>query len=75
MTLSRLNRILEIFWWIVAAITFLMVVIMIFIEGSEKWLIWLLLPVIAVMAALLRRFAAKRLAKSEAEQQARQNKK
>lgn len=65
MTLARLNKILEIFWWTVAAITLIVVIIMIFVEGADKWLWSLILPAVAVLAALMRRFAAKRLAKSE----------
>ncbi|MBK6524619.1 MAG: hypothetical protein IPO32_10260 [Crocinitomicaceae bacterium] len=74
MTLSRLNKILEIFWWVVAGITLLIVVLMIVIEGWDKWGIYLLAPIVAILAALLRRFAAKRLAKSEAEQTQRAKK-
>jgi len=66
MTLSRLNRILEIFWWSVAALMFVVVIIMVFMEGADKWAFYFLVPVFAVFAALIRRFAAKRLAKSEA---------
>ena len=68
MTLARLNKILEIFWWVVAAITLVAVVIMLLIEGTEKWGIWLVAPGLAVLAALMRRFAANRLAKSEKQQ-------
>ena len=74
MTLSRLNKILEIFWWVVAGITLLIVVLMMAIEGADKWAIYLLAPVVAILAALLRRFASKRLAKSEAEQTIRNKK-
>ena len=66
MTLSRLNRILEIFWWSVAILMFILVIIMVWLEGADKWALYFLVPVFAVFAALLRRFAAKRLAKSEA---------
>ena len=73
MTLSKLNRVLEIFWWSVAAIMFVLVIIMIFVEGFDKWAFYFLVPIFAVLAALMRRFAAKRLARSEAERD--QNKK
>lgn len=73
MTLSKLNRVLEIFWWSVAALMFVLVIVMIFLEGFDKWAFYFLVPVFAVFAALIRRFAAKRLAKSEAERE--QNKK
>lgn len=66
MTLGRLNRILEIFWWIIAAVMFIVVIIMCAYEGWNKWAFYFLVPVFAVFAALMRRFAAKRLAKSEA---------
>lgn len=66
MTLSRLNRILEIFWWSVTGLTLIIVIIMISMEGANKWAVYLLVPVVAAFAALLRRFASKRLAKSEA---------
>jgi len=70
MTLSKLNRVLEIFWWTVAALMFVLVIVMIFLEGFDKWGFYFLVPVFAVFAALIRRFAAKRLAKSEAEREA-----
>jgi len=70
MTLSKLNRVLEIFWWTVAALMFVLVIVMIFLEGFGKWGFYFLVPVFAVFAALIRRFAAKRLAKSEAEREA-----
>lgn len=66
MTLARLNRILEIFWWSIAAIMLVVVVVMVALEGADKWAFYFLVPVFAVFAALMRRFAAKRLAKSEA---------
>lgn len=66
MTLSRLNRILEIFWWSVAVLMFILVIVMVWLEGADKWASYFLVPVFAVFAALIRRFAAKRLAKSEA---------
>jgi membrane protein implicated in regulation of membrane protease activity len=66
MTLARLNRILEIFWWIIAAIMLIVVIVMCIIEGWDKWAFYFLVPVFALFAALMRRFAAKRLAKSEA---------
>lgn len=75
MTLARLNRILEIFWWVVAGITLLIVVLMVMSEGMNKWGIYFLAPIVAVLAALLRRFASKRLAKSEKEQAERVAKK
>jgi membrane protein implicated in regulation of membrane protease activity len=66
MTLSRLNRILEIFWWVVAALSLVAIIILVVVEGADKWAFYFLVPLFAVFAALIRRFAAKRLAKSEA---------
>lgn len=66
MKLSKMNRALEIFWWAMAAITFIMVVIMIFVDGWDRWGFFLLAPGICVVLALVRRFMAKKLAKSEA---------
>jgi membrane protein implicated in regulation of membrane protease activity len=66
MTLSRLNRILEIFWWITAALSLIAIIILVIVEGADKWAFYFLVPLFAVFAALMRRFAAKRLAKSEA---------
>ena len=66
MKLSKMNRALEIFWWVMAGVTLIMVVIMIFVDGWDKWSFYLLAPILCIVLALVRRFMAKRLAKSEA---------
>ncbi|MBI3136117.1 MAG: hypothetical protein HYZ14_15685 [Bacteroidetes bacterium] len=75
MNLAKLNRTLEIFWWWMAGITFVMVVIFSITDGLDKWSFFFLAPLIAVLAALVRRFAAKKLAKSQAfrDEQAKNN--
>lgn len=71
MDLIKFNRYLEIFWWLIAAITLIIVVSMCFVESFDKWLIYLLVPALAVLMAVIRRFMGKRLAKSAAERQAK----
>ena len=66
MNLAKLNRTLEIFWWWMAGITLVLVIIFSITDGFNKWAFYYLAPLIAVFAALVRRFAAKKLAKSEA---------
>lgn len=67
MNLAKLNKKLEIFWWWMAGITFVMVFVLIIMQGADKWSAYLLAPIIAAVLALVRRFMAKRLARSEAE--------
>jgi len=66
MKLSKMNRALEIFWWVMTAVTLIMVVVMIFIDGWDRWGFFLLAPAICFVLALVRRFMAKKLEKSEA---------
>ena len=66
MNLAKMNKMLEIFWWAAAAISFILVFIMCFVEGFDKWGLYYLVPVICVVLALVRRFMAKKLEKSQA---------
>jgi lysylphosphatidylglycerol synthetase-like protein (DUF2156 family) len=66
MNLAKLNKKLEIFWWWMAGISLVLVVILTFADGWDKWAIYYFAPVIASVLALVRRFLAKRLAASEA---------
>ena len=66
MSLAKVNRSLEIFWWIAAAITLVLVLIMCFAESWAKWGLYFVVPALAVLMALLRRFMGNKLKKSEA---------
>ncbi len=70
MDLAKMNRVLEIFWWSMAAVTLIIVFIMTFIDGFDKWAVYYLVPVICVLVAFIRRFAAKKLAKSQVQRDA-----
>jgi membrane protein implicated in regulation of membrane protease activity len=65
-SLAKMNRRLEVFWWVITIILVILIVIMAFVEGWDKWAGFFLLPVISAILALVRRFMAKRLQKSEA---------
>lgn len=65
-SLAKMNRRLEVFWWAITIILVILIVIMAFVEGWDKWAGFFLLPVISAILALVRRFMAKRLQKSEA---------
>jgi len=66
MNLAKLNKNLEIFWWCMAGISLVLVIILSIMDGFDKWSFYLVAPVLAALLALVRRFLAKRLAKSEA---------
>lgn len=64
MNLYKVNKGLEIFWWILAAVTFVLVTVMIVIEGWDKWGMWYIATGLALSLALVRRFLSNRLKKS-----------
>lgn len=64
--LAKINRILEIFWWSMAAATLVLVIAMCIIDGWDKWAFYFIIPLLTAVMALIRRFAANRLKKSEA---------
>lgn len=65
MNLAKMNKFLEIFWWVMAVLTLVMVIIMCVVEDPDKWKFYFLVPVICVILAIVRRFMWKRLKKSE----------
>lgn len=67
MNLAKVNRILEIFWWSMTALTLILVIVLVAVYGSEKWSFYFLVPVISAIMALIRRFMAKRLERSSSE--------
>lgn len=66
MNLAKMNRILEIFWWAMAGVTFIIVFVMTFVDSFDQWVFYYLAPVICVVVALVRRFMGKKLEKSQA---------
>lgn len=66
MNLATVNKRLEIFWWFLAIVTLIMVIIMSFVQGFDKWKWWFFIPVIAALMALLRRWMYNKLKNSEA---------
>jgi O-antigen ligase len=63
--LAKINRVLEIFWWSMTAATLALVLAMCLIEGWSKWAFYFIIPILTIVMALIRRFAAKKLKKSE----------
>ncbi|MBL4662063.1 MAG: hypothetical protein JKY22_00480 [Flavobacteriaceae bacterium] len=66
-SLAKVNSVLEKFWWVLTAVSFIMVVVFCFIQGWDKWTFYFIVPVVTTVMALMRRFLRKRLEKSEAE--------
>lgn len=64
MNLARLNKILEQFWWAMAIVSFVAVTYFCFTEGWNKWAFYFIIPIIAVLMALVRRFMKNKLEKS-----------
>ncbi len=66
-SLSKVNRILEIFWWSMTGVTLILVIVLCIVDGFDAWKFFFLVPILTAFLALVRRFMSKRLAKSEAE--------
>lgn len=66
-SLAKVNSILEKFWWAMAAVTLIMVLIFALKDGFASWSFYFVVPILCVLLALVRRFLRKRLEKSEAE--------
>lgn len=73
-SLARVNRILEIFWWSMTVVTLILVLVLCFIEGFDKWQFFLAVPILTAILAVIRRFMSKRLGRSEAERAANSSK-
>ena len=65
MSLAKVNKFSEIFWWTMAIISLIMVVIFTIQDGFEKWGFYFIIPAISVLMALTRRFMKNKLEKSE----------
>lgn len=66
-SLAKVNSVLEKFWWVLTAVSFIMVVVFCFMQGWDKWAFYFIVPVVTAVMAVMRRFLRKRLEKSEAE--------
>ena len=66
-SLAKVNSILEKFWWAMTAESFIMVLVLCFMQGWDKWSFYFIIPVVTAVMAIMRRFLRKRLEKSEAE--------
>ncbi|MDG1914458.1 MAG: hypothetical protein P8I55_07690 [Crocinitomix sp.] len=66
-SLAKVNSILEKFWWAMTAVSFIMVLVLCFMQGWDKWSFYFIIPVVTAVMAIMRRFLRKRLEKSEAE--------
>lgn len=66
MDLAKLNKILELFWWAMAIVSFVGVTYFVIQEGLEKWAFYYIVPAIALLMALVRRFMKNKLDKSAA---------
>lgn len=65
-SLAKIHSVLEKFWWAMAIISLPLIIIFIFQDGWNKWWIYLAVPILSVLMALMRRFLRKKLEKSEA---------
>lgn len=65
MNLASLNKFLEKFWWAMAIISFIAVTYFCFSEGWSNWAFYYIVPILAVLMALLRRFMSNKLEKSQ----------
>ena len=65
MDLAKMNKILELFWWITAVVTFLAVAYFSYLQGFDKWKFYFVVPALATGMALMRRFMKHKLAKSQ----------
>ncbi len=68
MDLATLNKKLETFWWGMAIISLIAIIIFTITDGFDKWAFYYCVPVLAALMALLRRFMRKRLEKSQKKQ-------
>ena len=66
MNLAKMNRILEIFWWSMAVVTLVLVIVMSIVDAADKWAYYYAVPGICVVLALVRHFMWKKLKNSEA---------
>jgi O-antigen ligase len=64
MNLARLNKILEQFWWAMAIVSFIAITYFCISEGWNNWAFYFIVPIIAVLMALVRRFMKNKLEKS-----------
>lgn len=72
---KRMNNVMKIFWLSMTVVTLLIVVIMGFMDGWDRWVYYLVFPGIAFLMYLFRRFAGNRVANSiEKEQNERKGK-
>lgn len=62
-----MNKVLEIFWWIVAVLTFLAVAYFTYLQGLNKWKFYFVVPLLAIGMALMRRFMKNKLANSSSQ--------
>lgn len=66
-SLAKVNSALEKFWWGMTVVSLILVAIYCFMDGFDQWAIFLFVPVLTALMALMRRFLRKRLEKSEGE--------
>ncbi len=66
-SLAKINSVLEKFWWAMTAVSLIMVLVLCFMQGWDKWGFYFIIPIVTAVMAVMRRFLRKRLEKSEAE--------
>ncbi len=64
-SLAKVNRMLEIFWWSMTIVVVILVTVLSLMYGWDKWALYYVIAVLTALMALMRRFMARRLAKSE----------
>jgi hypothetical protein len=65
-SLAKIHSVLEKFWWAMTIVTLLLIIIFIFQDGWNKWWMYLAVPLLTALMALMRRLLRKKLEKSEA---------
>lgn len=64
-SLAKIHSVLEKFWWAMTIVTLLLIVIFIFQDGWNKWWMYLAVPILTALMALMRRFLRKNWRKAK----------
>lgn len=60
----KMNNAMKMVWLAITAVSLIMVIVMGFVDGWEKWAIYFIFPGIAFLMYLFRRFAGNRVAET-----------
>lgn len=59
---KKMNNAMKVFWLAIAVVSLIIVVVMGFRDGWDRWVYYLVFPGIALLMYLFRRFAGNRIA-------------